>query len=287
MGMTGNELWLYTQALIDKDYSDWFSIPKANRLFRAAIFNVIEQKVSAMDSQKIYDELSHLIKTDVPINGIANNTIVKSVSISDYMRLLSIGVFVEANPIKGAYIDSVSGLNPTSIRFNINTPYRSGTMVKTSTITATTGETSFYLDQVSNKKFKLYKDKQLQLPASANIYTANPTVVEVFFEYCTPLVSDRKINNIARPTSFDPMYEDSDGSIVIHPRSLPCTSAMIDYVAIPTVFVDVNNMIIDLELTYPAKFLYSIANEFANIFAASTRDDGLYRSTENEIVQNP
>ena len=35
MAMTGQDLWLYTQNIIDKDYSDWISPTKANRLFDA------------------------------------------------------------------------------------------------------------------------------------------------------------------------------------------------------------------------------------------------------------
>ena len=65
MALTGSNLWLYTQGLIDKDYSDFLSTSKANRFFESALYNVIEQKVAVNDSQKIYDELGYLYKTDL------------------------------------------------------------------------------------------------------------------------------------------------------------------------------------------------------------------------------
>jgi hypothetical protein len=74
MATTGNDLWLYTQSLIDKDYSDWLSTAKANRIFKTALYNVIEQKLAVMDNQKIYDELSFLIKTNEYVECGYNNT---------------------------------------------------------------------------------------------------------------------------------------------------------------------------------------------------------------------
>lgn len=75
MAMTGSDLWLYTQGLIDKDFSDYVSGPKANRMFKKSMYNVIEQKLSSLDSQKIYDELSFLIKSGVTIIGINSDRV--------------------------------------------------------------------------------------------------------------------------------------------------------------------------------------------------------------------
>jgi hypothetical protein len=75
MAMTGDGLWLYTQGLIDKDFSDFVSPAKANRMFKKAMYNVVEQKLAALDSQKIYDELSFLIMSDVLISGVNNNRV--------------------------------------------------------------------------------------------------------------------------------------------------------------------------------------------------------------------
>ena len=72
--MTGATLWAYTQGLIDKDFSDYVSSAKANRIFDKALFTLIESKLAALDSQKIYDELSFLIKSNVFVD-VQNNRI--------------------------------------------------------------------------------------------------------------------------------------------------------------------------------------------------------------------
>lgn len=286
MAMTGQDLWLYTRGIIDKDYSDWVSPQKANRMFSAALYNVIEQKLSVMDSQKIYDELNSLIRVNVPV-PVTSNQIVKSAITPDYMRLLSVKAdFICSFPV-GIVSAQVLSSSPIKIILNKKTGLRSGSKITTSTIIGTLSQTSFYVKRLSDKIFSLYDDSSLLQPAALQSSSSPAIIKMVYSEYCFPYLSDRKINSLAKPSEFEPAYEDGADKIVFHPRSSTCTGATIDYISKPSVFVDVSDNTVDLEATYPKKFLYAIANEFANLFAMSTRDADLYRSTENEIIQNP
>jgi hypothetical protein len=377
MATTGNDLWLYTQSLIDKDYSDWLSTAKANRIFKTALYDVIEQKLAVMDNQKIYDELSFLIKTNeyvecgynntnspntihkVPFlisastfigtnltltspikhnlkigtlvkwnnlgyltnnnNGSALINIIDEYSIAapsvtdtttgtyqgggyfttpyqvtDYMRLLTIkSSFIgprvgtnkvyEATPLTNDFFTVITQGNPTVIEFKTKTKLRTGSKIRIFGDNNGVGDS--YVDvivtQISDKRYSFNYD--LIDDFGPDDFFAH----YIYEEYCTPYFSDGKINKNNVPKVYEPAFEDRENSIMIYPITDICTGVYIDYVHKPNYFIDVTNAYNDLELVYTNKFLYSVANEFANIFSAATRDPELYRSIENEIIQNP
>jgi hypothetical protein len=365
MATTGNDLWLYTQSLIDKDYSDWLSTAKANRIFKTALYDVIEQKLAVMDNQKIYDELSFLIKTnefvqasnsnpnspntihkvpflisnatfaagtltldtELPTNminsnsvswgslgflnannsGTSTNTVISNgtkrvqvtgltatvlnpypgggflttpYQVTDYMRLLTIKSVFRQDKINS------SGLSFSSnkITFTSKNKLRTGDKVFIESTAALGTYLTRYAKQISDKVYQFYTDLKLtSIYAPAGSYN----FYYQYEEYCTPYFSDGKINKNNVPKVYEPSFEDRENSIMIYPITEVCTGVYIDYVHKPNYFIDVTNAFNDLELVYTNKFLYSVANEFANIFSAATRDPELYRSIENEIIQNP
>jgi hypothetical protein len=292
MATTGAELWLYTQNIIDKDYSDWISTTKANRLFKAALHNVVEQKIAAMDSQKVYDELNSLIiVSSVLTPTVPGNFVTKSTQIPNYMRLMTIEATMQEPALQGVSVVTLSTATPMTITLNKKTSLRSGSYVRIAGLTSVGPNSLFYLKRLSDKKFQLYTNQALTAGAVyATGTAASITGISIIYkEYCTPIISDKKINKLGVPTSSNPAYEDAANQIIIHPLSSTCTSVAIDYLSRPVgnQIIDVTNAVFDLETVYPMKFLYSVANEFANIFAASTRDQGLYQTSENETVQNP
>ena len=62
--MTGSEAYLYTQNLIDKDYTSFFSVSKFNKFIRSALYSEINRIYRDLNVQAAYDKLSFLIKTD-------------------------------------------------------------------------------------------------------------------------------------------------------------------------------------------------------------------------------
>lgn len=377
MATTGNDLWLYTQSLIDKDYSDWLSTAKANRIFKTALYNVIEQKLAVMDNQKIYDELSFLIKTNEFVQCASNNpttlntihkvpfiiaaatyigttlTLTSTLrhnlkngdiitwsnlgflttnnngtfaiqvvddytvqytsladtttgtyqgagsfttpyQVTDYMRLLTIkslfiGPRIGTNKSWGSntstndFFTVVTQGNPTIIEFNTKTKLRTGSKIKifADSLDPYSNFIDITVTQISDKRYSIDYD-------IINYFGPDDFYAHyVYEEYCTPYFSDGKINKNNVPKVYEPAFEDRENSIMIYPITEFCSGVNIDYVHKPNYLIDVTNAYYDLELVYTNKFLYSVANEFANIFSAATRDPELYRSIENEIIQNP
>lgn len=363
MATTGNDLWLYTQSLIDKDYSDWLSTAKANRIFKTALYNVIEQKLAVMDNQKIYDELSFLIKINEFVQCSSNNPITLNTihkvpfiiaaatyigttltltstlrhnlknndiitwsnlgfltannngtfaiqvvneftvqytslvdtttgpyqgagsfttpyQVTDYMRLLTIKSVFRYNKIN----TSTLSFNNSRITFSSKNKLRTGDKVFVESANTLGVYLSRYVKQISDKVYEFYTDSKL-----TSIYAPGGSYnfYYQYEEYCTPYFSDGKINKNNVPKVYEPAFEDRENSIMIYPITEACVGVYIDYVHKPNYLIDVTNAYYDLELVYTNKFLYSVANEFANIFSAATRDTELYRSIENEIIQNP
>ena len=292
MATTGADLWLYTQNIIDKDYSDWVSTAKANRLFKAALFNVVEQKVAAMDSQKIYDELNSLIVVSSALTPtVPGNFVTKSTLLPNYMRLMTIEATMEDPALTGVLVTTLSTATPMTITINKKTSLRTGSYVRITGLTSPGPNSLFYLKRLSDKKFQLFTNQALTAGAVyATGTAATITGISIIYkEYCTPLISDKKINKLGVPTAPNPAYEDAANRIIVHPLTSTCLSTSIDYISKPNgnQIIDVTNAVFDLETVYPMKMLYAVANEFANIFAASTRDQALYQTSENETVQNP
>lgn len=292
MATFGTDLWLYTQNIIDKDYSDWISTAKANRLFKAALFNVVEQKVAAMDSQKIYDELNSLIVVSSALTPtVPGNFVTKSTQLPNYMRLMTIEATMEDPALTGVLVATLSTATPMTITLNKKTSLRTGSYVRITGLTSPGPNSLFYLKRLADKKFQLFTNQALTAGAvyATGTVTTITGISVIYKEYCTPLISDKKINKLGVPTAPNPAYEDAANRIIVHPLTSTCLSTSIDYIAKPNgnQIIDVTNGVFDLETVYPMKMLYAIANEFANIFAASTRDQALYQSSENEIVQNP
>lgn len=374
MATTGNDLWLYTQSLIDKDYSDWLSTAKANRIFKTALYNVIEQKLAVMDNQKIYDELSFLIKTNeyvqcsnynpnspntiykvpllissasflgstltlttslptnmntadsvswgnlgfltnnnsgsnsgvisngtktVQIGGLTDTTtgayqgggyLITPYQVTDYMRLLTIKSVFRYNKINTSTL--LFSINNYTIQFEYKNKLRSGNKILVEDANSLGAYQSYYVKQISDKRYEFYYDANFTQLADVvfdfRVLNNNPfNFYYQYEEYCTPYFSDGKINKNNVPKVYEPAFEDRENSIMIYPITEVCTGVYIDYVHKPNYLIDVTNAYHDLELVYTNKFLYSVANEFANIFSAATRDPELYRSIENEIIQNP
>jgi hypothetical protein len=366
MALTGSSLWLYTQGLIDKDYSDFLSTSKANRFFESALYNVIEQKVAVNDSQKIYDELGYLYKTDFPIPSVSNNrilhsdilvtgftisgggalvttgiphnyttgefvtildingctlsdtsyavtvitpytfTIVDGTAVGtytgggytygqnqlrDYLRLLAIKVQIQDISLADTYVTAATNATPIVVTLNNKTRLRDGSYIVISGILGNTAANgTFYVKQINNRKYALYTDADLRNGVTGNgTYVDSPssTISTIYDSWCTPYLSDRKISAFGKPTVNYPTFEDTENAINLYPADKTVLSAILDYIAKPSVLIDVADNAINLELVYPNKFLYAVANEFANIFAMAVKDGDLYRTSENEIIQNP
>jgi hypothetical protein len=76
--MTGQDFFKEFQVRIAKSYSRYVDSVKAQRLFKRALYSVMDKIWSGLDNQKPYDELRSLIVSDKTINIGANNKIILS-----------------------------------------------------------------------------------------------------------------------------------------------------------------------------------------------------------------
>ena len=368
MAMTGSDLWLYTQGLIDKDFSDYVSPSKANRMFKKSMYNVIEQKLSALDSQKVYDELSFLIMSDVLISGVNNNRVnlrpmmissatitspntvaittvtahnlsvnsqvnisgvggitlangsffvtsvgsstlftitspgvsgtytsggscfSPSLQLTDYMRFLAAKATCEQE-LDDVYVTAATNASPIVVTLSSATSIRTGMQMKLSGVNGNTASNgTFYVNQLSDKKYELYTDSGLTVPTTAaGDFTSSTSskVYVIWSNYCTPQFSGRKVSAMSSNSPSRPMYMDNSVSLSILAGGSPCTDLLIDYVRIPPIDVDVADTVIDLTLVYPQKFLYSIADAFAVEYSQGVKDDMLYKTSSTETIKNP
>lgn len=74
--LTGATLYLYLQQKWGKPYSAWLDPTKANRLVRDTVYRVMDQKYEGLASQKVYDELSILLKSNRVLTPTGNRIIV-------------------------------------------------------------------------------------------------------------------------------------------------------------------------------------------------------------------
>lgn len=369
MATTGAELFRYTQGLYDKDYSDYVSNAKANRIFKAATYNVIERKASAPLDQKSEDELSFLTVKGQVVNPVNNNRIsklsivitsvlvagpllvvttatphnyntgdivwIKSLNgltvfvdsqntvtyisptqfsflnpgvgsaytsggytysqnqLVDYMRLLALQVDIRDAKLQGVYVSGASNATPLVLTLNRKSLIRTGDKIIVAGVNGsnTNANGTFWVDQLSNTRYALYSDESLETPIAGNgtyaTSTNSSSVRMIYSNYCVPYASDDKISAFGQPVVYDPAFEDTQQAIVLYPSNATVLSATIDYIKKPDILIDVTNDLIDLELIFGSKLLYSIANEFCNLFAMSVKDDTLYKESENEMIQNP
>lgn len=71
--MTGQDFFKEFQVRISKAYSRFVDTVKAERLFKRALYSVIDQTWAKLDNQKPYDELKFLIITDKVVTPKSNN----------------------------------------------------------------------------------------------------------------------------------------------------------------------------------------------------------------------
>lgn len=71
--MTGQDFFKEFQVRISKSYSRFVDAVKAERLFKRALYSVIDQTWAKLDNQKPYDELRFLITTDKVVTPMSNS----------------------------------------------------------------------------------------------------------------------------------------------------------------------------------------------------------------------
>lgn len=287
--MTGLEFSNVFDLKIDKAYSGFLNPTKKNRLFKEAIVLSIETKYKELESQKSYDEITNLIKTNLTVVPVSNQVTVGVVGslIADYQHLLAIKSRF-AIPYVGIVVSDASNTLPIVITLSNFSDLRSGESVVISGVIGNfAANGTFYVKQLSRKKYQLFSDANLTLPVQGNgAYIQGGIISKIQYNYCKPFYAETKISPLGQPDFANPKYEITQGLIKLYPDNISCSEVTVDYIKKTTVFIISNDNTIDLELTYPVKFLYYIADVSAQLFAESVKDAELFQTSDFEIKTN-
>lgn len=280
--MTGLELFTYFNEKVGQNYTAYLSTLEANRLFKQALYQAIESKYRVLAEQREFDNLTGLIKTEqtfTPVNS--QLTLTSTGLIPDYLHLLAIKSKYTFN----LFISLSAATNATPIVITVNerSNLRTGDNIEISGVIGNTNANGvFYLKKLSDFKFSLYSDIDLQVPVAGNAaYISGGTISRIYYKYAKLYRSDTKIGVLAQPTVDYPKYETVSNLIKLYPTG--CQQVTIDYITTATVLIDVSNNVIDLELTYPYQFLQYVSTTAASIFSGEVKDNEQQRTSEIDL----
>lgn len=285
--MTGLELYTYFLEKIQSNYTGYLSTATANRLFKQALYQAIENKYRNLAEQREFDNLTGVIKTEAVYTPVTNQLTTTSTGIvNDYNHLLAIKATFTVN----LFVSLENATNTTPIRITTatRTNLRTGDHVVISGVIGNTNANgTFYLRKVSDFGFQLYSDEFLQVPVSGNAsYISGGSVSRIYVNYCTMYRADQKIGVLYAPTVEYPKYEVAENLIKIYPVNQTCQSVSMDYITTAVVLPDVADNVIDLELTYPYQFLQYLVTVAAEIFSGEAKDKEQQMTQEIDLSQN-
>lgn len=208
--------------------------------------------------------------------------------IDDYMHLLTIKTkFTQI--ITNINITDASKQTPVIITVDKQNNLRTGEEIEIKSVIGNTAANGvFFIKKLNSKKFSLFSDKKLTTSISGdNPYVSGGTISRVFYNYCKPFFSDRKIGVYGQPTVSNPKFEIADNFIKLYPLDETAEEITIDYISKDIVLIDVNDNKTDLELFYPEKFLFYIMTVAAELFSESIKDQELLQTSLTETQINP
>lgn len=280
--MTGLELFTYFSEKVAQNFTGYIDTPTANRLFKQALYQAIESKYRVLAEQREFDNLTGIIKTETQYTPVGGQLTLTSTGIvPDYLHLLAIKCKFTA-PL---FINLSAATNATPIVITVTerSNLRTGDNVDIAGVIGNTNANGvFYLKKLSDFKFSLYSDIDLQVPVAGNAaYISGGAISRVYYRYAKLIRSDNKISTFATPTVDYPRYETVTNLIKIYPAN--CQQVTLDYVTTAAVLIDVSNTTTDLELTYSYQFLQYIITTAASIFSGQVKDGEQQRTSEIDL----
>lgn len=219
---------------------------------------------------------------------VDTGTISSSKMIVDYMHLLTVKTKYAQN-IDSIDIEKISNASPIVITIDGQNNLRTGEQIYVSGVSGNTNANGYrYIKKINKYKIALYSDAKLAVPVAGNsAFFVGGSIARVNYNYAQQYVSDRKISSFSPPSVDQPGYEMVRNKIKFYPISEVCSEITIDYISNDIKYIDSANTSLDLEQYYPAKFLYYVADEAANMFAQSIKDGELFQTSNFELNNNP
>lgn len=290
MPTTGVMFSQQLDTITDRAFSAYFD-PDKNDLIKEALYKVIEIKYLDLTTEKNTDELFSLIRTNVSYTPVTNQVNLVT-GIIDYLHTLALKTKFQS--LYNAQITGASNTTPITLTVNRLLNLRDGDLVLIGGIignTSANGERYVKLlyENHVNKvyAYQLFQDEKLFIPITpSGTYVSGGTIKRIHWNWAKKKNSYRKISKLGEPTVTNPFFEEGDGVMKILPDTEVCSEIKLDYIKKPTVLIDYQDNVIDLELTYPLRFLYMIMDETAKLMGQSSRD-GLQVASAVEQINQP
>jgi hypothetical protein len=259
--MTGNTFYLLLQEKLNKEYSDYLSPVKANRLIADGVIKVVQDTYDKMAGMKEYEILSPFIIKD------------KEISVPFDVAALDNGYTVLLH-LTAQYTIPITGFTYSAGKFTMSCHgLRVGDTLKLVSGTIT-------YPVVTEAKPNYFKISTTYTTGTLSLVSNAIAVNER---------ANRK-NVFSSPTKYSPKF-----AISFNPSTFERTitvdpvpdKATIDYLSQLPVVIDANDTITDLAQYYPDFFLNRLMDECVKQFAVRTKDAQLYQPAVQEIIDNP
>jgi len=209
--------------------------------------------------------------TYITNSGIAT----PSNSITDYMHYLFSEILV-LEDIKDIFAVKVG--TETTVTTNTAHYLRTG---DNTTIINTAGVTG--LNQY-HQNIRVLNSTKFIVGTTSGAYTGGGTVQRTQYNEARIRRSDQKGFVYTEPTNRYPKYDIGDGVLFYQPLT---TQVNIDYITKIPFVIDVADTIVDLEIWYPDKFLFFLADEITQNEGTQVRDQEIQASAARAIIDNP
>lgn len=276
----------------DNAYSGYFDPVEKNQIVKEATILHIDFLFGTNDKARIRDDLFSLFKTGTPIIPI-NNTVNLVSGITDYNHFMDglADMVDDFTNISRTGLNIVAASNtatsPIKVTFDKELNLRSGEKVRISGVVGKTGCNGIrYVLMLNTTQAFLYSDPKLLVPVIDLVpYISGGTVSRIVSTWVQE--NDQKTAKLAEASLYYTKFEVANGLLKILPLDIVCENILIDYISKPTVFIDVTDNVIDLELQYSLRCINDIANKVCELMGYSDRDVPLSQESQEQLLRQP
>lgn len=202
---------------------------------------------------------------DITLNSVKKIVI-------DYLGLLAMKTkFIQELKLS---VTEASNSSPIRIRVDKRTNIKSGELINVSGVVDNTNANGDrYFKKINTYEFDLYLDSDLRSPVSGNgVFSGSAKLNRIYYKSATPYYSSQQIAKYKEPTISFPQFDRAENVLKVLPNDRVCQEITMDYLIIPSVFIDVSNSTVDLENYYSYDFLIGVMDTAKDMFFMRSKD---------------
>lgn len=282
MPITGVDFRRLVDIKTDFAYSGYYDDAKMNSIIQEATVAWSDNLFATNDRQRIKDDLFSLYKTNAPFTPVANKVNLVT-GIADYNHLIQLKAFFQQ--LLTCSVSDCSKTSPIKVTIEGANNLRTGEQVLIAGVLGTTTANGYaYIKKINSAQITLYSDVDLAIPKAGYVtYISGGTIKKIVGNWTEAY--DQKTSILGLATVDDPKHEVADGFLKLYPDNVVCQSINIDYVAKPTVFIDVTDNTIDLLTVYSNRFINDLVSKTSELMSDDDRDLLQGQIAQKELTQ--